>query len=308
MGLIGSLTGVFHLSKDEAKELIKSLYEIEISDGSVINIEERVAIALRPINERIHGFVTESIFCKHFDETSWRDKGTNHYVWVAATKQAVCYRINRQRDKEAFWKIAGNLNPIAPIVTDRYGAYNKLANPHQFCVPHLIRNVRKFAQRKGVDGIMGLAIEKELQYLTHTHAEYRKKVISKICWSQRLRRCRKRMEELFLDVLVSASKDFGDFCEKLLFDDFEKLWTFRKYQDVEPSNNLAERDLRRIVLWRKKSYGTRSERGKVFVQTISSVVGTLRRAGRNVVHFLTEAVIQFFSGAEAPKIQPIYGF
>jgi hypothetical protein len=37
---------------------------------------------------------------------------------------------------------------------------------------------------------------------------------------------------------------------------------FSKFTDVDPTNNLAERDLRRLVLWRKKSYGTRSDRGK----------------------------------------------
>ena len=40
---------------------------------------------------------------------------------------------------------------------------------------------------------------------------------------------------------------------------------------VEPTNNMAERDLRRLVLWRKKSYGTRSDRGRRFVERITTI-------------------------------------
>ena len=308
MALVANLTGVFHLSKKDAKQLISDLYGIDVSDGSVINIEERVTEALSPIYKRIHSFVTESVFCKHFDETSWRDRGKTHYVWVAATKQAVCYRIDRHRSREAFEAIAGKLNKLAPVVTDRYSAYNSLENPRQFCIPHLIRNFRKFAQRDGPDGPIGTKIEKELQYLSHTHNLYRQGEISKASYSQRIRRCRSRVDDLFMDALAEGSQQLGNLCEKLLFDEFKHLWTFHTHKDAEPSNNLAERDLRRLVLWRKKSYGTRSDRGQRFVQTISSVAGSLRRVGTNIFSFLTEAVIQFYRKQDAPMIQPNYGF
>ncbi len=38
-----------------------------------------------------------------------------------------------------------------------------------------------------------------------------------------------------------------------LLDQFEKLWTFAKTEGMEPTNNLAERDLRKLVIWRKKA-------------------------------------------------------
>ena len=308
MALVGSLTGVFHLSKDDAKQLVLDLYNIEISDGSVINIEERITAALRPVYDRIHRFVTESVFCKHFDETSWRDRGLTHYVWVAGTKQAVCYRIDRYRSQKAFLALASKLNQAAPVTTDRYPVYNSVKNPHQFCIPHLIRNFRRFSQRDGPDGKMGEEIVSELQFLCHTHSDYRKKKISKASCSQSLRWCRERLGDFFLDALVSGSKQLGDLCQKLLLDDFEKLWMFQQHPDTEPSNNLAERDLRKVVLWRKKSYGTRSDRGKRFVETISSVAATLRRSNVHVLNFLTDAVTCLYRGDDAPRIRSTLGF
>jgi hypothetical protein len=58
---------------------------------------------------------------------------------------------------------------------------------------------------------------------------------------------------------------------------------------VEPTNNEAERALRRAVLWRRKSFGTQSEAGSRFVEGILSVVTTLRQQGREVMEYLTTA-------------------
>lgn len=50
------------------------------------------------------------------------------------------------------------------------------------------------------------------------------------------------------------------------------------YRDgVAPTNNLAERDLRHAVLWRKTNFGTQSESGSRYVERILATVTTLRK-------------------------------
>ena len=65
------------------------------------------------------------------------------------------------------------------------------------------------------------------------------------------------------------------------------LWTFVRVEGIEPTNNNAERPLRRAVLWRRKSFGTQSESGSRFVERILSAVTTLRQQGRDVMEYLT---------------------
>jgi transposase len=65
------------------------------------------------------------------------------------------------------------------------------------------------------------------------------------------------------------------------------LWTFVRVEGIEPTNNNAERPLRRAVLWRRKSFGTQSESGARFVERILTVVITLRQQGRDVLDYLT---------------------
>ncbi len=64
------------------------------------------------------------------------------------------------------------------------------------------------------------------------------------------------------------------------------LWTFVRVAEVEPTNNRAERALRRAVLWRRKSFGTQSETGSRFVERILTVVTTLQQQRRSVLAYL----------------------
>jgi hypothetical protein len=67
------------------------------------------------------------------------------------------------------------------------------------------------------------------------------------------------------------------------------LWTFVRVREVEPTNNAAERALRRAVLWRRRSFGTQSETGSRFVERMLRVIATLKQQGREVLEYHTAA-------------------
>lgn len=306
MALIATLTGVFHLAKRDAMQLVRDLYGVSISEGSIINVEERVATALDKSYERIHQHVMSSVIPKHFDETSWRNEGKNHWAWVASTTNATCFRIDANRSKAAFQRFAESLGS-APIVTDRYSAYTDLQQPHQYCLAHLIRDFRKYTERDGLDGEIGSSLEKELQQMCRTQRRFRQGEITERSRNAKFRHQKKRLEEHLMDGLANGTDDLSGLCDRL-HDEIHKLWTFSKFTDVDPTNNLAERDLRRLVLWRKKSYGTRSFRGQRFVERISTIAETVRKAHDNILAFITKAVSAFYAGESAPFVAPSSGF
>ena len=82
------------------------------------------------------------------------------------------------------------------------------------------------------------------------------------------------------------------------------LWALVRYEGVEPTNNAAERALRPAVLWRKRSQGSRSERGCRFVERMLTAVQTLRLQKRAVVEYLVEAITAHRNGLPAPKLLP----
>ena len=84
----------------------------------------------------------------------------------------------------------------------------------------------------------------------------------------------------------------------------EALWTFVQVEGVEPTNNAAERSIRPGVLWRKGSFGTQSAAGSRFVESMLTVVATLKQQQRNVLEYLTAACEAALRGDAAPSLLP----
>ena len=84
----------------------------------------------------------------------------------------------------------------------------------------------------------------------------------------------------------------------------EALWTFVQVAGVEPTNNTAERSIRPGVLWRKGSFGTQSAEGSRFVESMLTVVTTLKQQQRNVLEYLTAACEAALRGEAAPSLLP----
>ncbi|MCP3702708.1 MAG: transposase [Alteromonas sp.] len=77
------------------------------------------------------------------------------------------------------------------------------------------------------------------------------------------------------------------------------------HEGIEPTNNAAERALRRGVLWRKRSFGSQSDRGLRFTERILMTVTSLRQQQRNVLDFLALACQAQHIGLPAPSLLPL---
>jgi transposase len=83
------------------------------------------------------------------------------------------------------------------------------------------------------------------------------------------------------------------------------LWTCVWESEVDPTNNRAERPLRRAVLWRRRSFGTQSAAGSQFVERILTAVTTLRQQQRDVLDYLTSACAAAICKDPAPSLLPL---
>ncbi len=61
--------------------------------------------------------------------------------------------------------------------------------------------------------------------------------------------------------------------------EMENQFISLKAEGVEPTNNFAERMLRFAVLWRRRSHGTRSEKGNRWAERILSLRQTCELKG-----------------------------
>ena len=73
---------------------------------------------------------------------------------------------------------------------------------------------------------------------------------------------------------------------------------------MKPTNNHAERHLRRFVIWRRISFGTQSACGSRYVERIMTVAGSCKLQGRNVFGFLTQAIQEHWGHVNPPSLVP----
>jgi transposase len=306
---MGFLTGTCRLSRRIGLSILKEGLGIQAAVGTQSNVEHRITAALKPSYNEIEKRVHQSSETRHIDETGWKRWGKREFVWIMATASAAMYKIQDGRGAECRDALLGatGTKRIA-FVTDRLSIY-RFQGSHQFCLAHLKRDIKKFAERAGVDGEWGQVMLEYLKTIFELWRDYREKRRSRRSFRQKSRRYRDDFE---YGLLVASMKNrhspsLRRFARSLLRK-AEKLWVFAHRDGVEPTNNQAERDLRGIVITRRISYGSKSERGDRFVERINSVVTTLKRQGKKCLEYLEQALSAWKTGSSAPTIfnQPCY--
>jgi transposase len=80
------------------------------------------------------------------------------------------------------------------------------------------------------------------------------------------------------------------------------LWRFTQERGIEPTNNIAEQNIRPAVLWKKRSFGVESERGGRYVESMLSIWATSRRNGGNPIALVRKLIYSHRANAPVPSI------
>ena len=300
---MGFLTGTCRLSRRIALDILKEGLGLRAAVGTQSNVEGRICQALKPAYEELEKQVRSSNETKHIDETGWKRWGKREFVWIMSTASGAVYKIQGGRGAEYRDALLGNAaTKRVPFVTDRLAIY-RFQGPHQFCLAHLKRDIKRFAERTGLDGDWGQVMLQYLKRIFELWRDYREKRRTRRSFRRASRQCRDDFE---YGLLVASTKgkhspSLRRFSRALLRR-AENLWVFAVRDGVEPTNNQAERDLRGIVIVRRISYGSKSERGDRFIERINSVVTTLKRQGKACLGYLVAALGAWKTGSSAPAI------
>jgi transposase len=304
--VVGYLRGRLGASHRDVVEAMAVLYGLSLSTGGVSAIQQRVSEALgAPVAQACH-FVRQQQ-SQHVDETGWREAGRLKWLWVNATREVTAFEVLEGRGAdEARRMIETRAGGI--ITTDRYGAYNWLAGRRrQVCWAHLARDFQALAERGGESKQIGEALLKQVKRLFHLWHKARDADLPRERLAASMKSVRRRVKKVLRAGTRCGQRKTERTCANILAVE-RSLWTFLRVEWVEPTNNAAERALRRAVLWRRKSFGTQSESGSRFVGRILTVVQSLRQQGRDVLEYLAGVCRDALSGASRegliPKLSP----
>jgi transposase len=281
MAKIGTLTGDYKMSKRNVTFLFEDFYGLHISVGTVSNAEKIISASLEKPVEEAKKFVPQQP-AVNGDETSHAECGNKMWTWVFIASLVAIFIIRPSRGAQVVKDFLGETFK-GTLSTDRWSAYTWLGVIfRQLCWAHLRRDLQKISERSGTSGRIG----EELLECTRKMFRYWHKVkdgtLSRERFKKLMSPIRGRVEILLQEGKRCGNKKTVGTC-KQIFKLKEALWTFIEKQGVEPTNNLAEQILRRIVIWRKTSFGTQSAGGTLYLERIMTTVATCKMQKRNVL-------------------------
>jgi transposase len=295
-------TGSYRLSKRTTHQVMDEVFGVPMSVGTISPLEQATTEALAAPVEEARTYV-QAQEVAHLDETSWRQGGKRAWLWVAVTTLVTVFVVRLSRGGHVARELLGE-EFSGILVTDRYSAYNWYpVRWRQLCWAHLQRDFEAMRGRGGRSEEIGDALLAQAHQMFTWWHRVREGTLQRSTFRSYMSPIRREVERLLeAGSTCDVPKTEGT-CRDIL-KRREALWTFVQVAGVEPTNNTAERSIRPGVLWRKGSFGTQSEEGSRFVESMMTVVSTLKQQQRNVLEYLTEACAAALRGAAAPSLLP----
>jgi transposase len=221
-------------------------------------------------------------------------------VWTIATVMVTVFKIVVDSSKAQLEPLFGKLAGI--LVSDRATALNFWAmERRQVCWAHILRKFISFSERDGPAAALGRELLDYTGLLFEYWHAYKDGTLPKETFVAWMRPVRDGLEQALERAVAADINRLSGSCKNLLLHRLA-LWTFVDHDGVEPTNNHAERELRAFVLWRKRSFGSQSERGNLFAERLMTVVHTARKQNRHVLDFLTACCEAARNGSQAPSL------
>ena len=280
--MIAQMAGNMGDSRTLIQDYCASVLGFHISLGAIQKVIDRASEAIKPHYENI-GKEARYASVNYIDETSYRLKEKLQWLWVMTNKAVAFFMIHPNRSKVAFEALIKDWMGV--LVSDGYGVYRKWVGQRQTCLAHLIRKATELSESVNPDiAKCGKWTKAELQRLCRMAHSPPTAGQWNAFYARLIR---------LISIYEDRQDDAGRFARRLLRE-IECLWTFLIEEGVAPTNNHAERMLRFAVLWRKRSYGTRGEKGNRWVERILSLRQTCRLRNKKTYPVLVDAMRAYF--------------
>jgi len=241
---------------------------------------------------------------KHADETGWRIDGRGGYSWLFCTSQISIFRFRGSRSARIPGEVFGEKPVPGVLVVDRYNGYNKMPCSIQYCYAHLLRTVKDlekdFPENAEIKSFVKalaaqLANAIGLRTLEITDKQFKrqaakiKAAIIKITNSQARHPAIQKIQDIFREKA-------------------DRLYHWAENRNIPADNNLAERELRPLVIARKISFGSQSDAGAKTREILMTVLHTLKKKTPDVTIAFRSALDRLAEQGHIDPYKTIFSF
>jgi len=299
---VAYLAGRLGISQRDVAALRGVLFDLDLSLGSIAALEQQVSAAVATPVVEAQDYVPQQP-AVNADETGWHEGRQRMWLWTAVTPLVTVFLVLATRGRAGAQTLLGAT--FAGVVgSDRWGGYTWVdPAQRQVCWAHLRRDFAAFVERGGESARLGQALLDVSATIFGLWHRVRDGTLSRTAFVTALTPLQAQVVALLTDGTTLEHAKTRRACRNILKLE-PALWTFVTVEGVEPTNNAAERALRRAVVWRRRSFGTQSGEGSRFVDRLLTVVTTLRQQDRDVLDYLTRACTAAQCGQQAPSLLP----
>jgi transposase len=294
------LKGVCHASYTTIQTYLHDVMHVELSTGQLVRLINKVSAALRePYHELLMALPDQDR--ANIDETGHKERGKRLWTWCFRTQLFTMFRIDPSRGSDVLIEVLGK--EFAGVIgADYFSAYRKYMGDFnvlvQFCLAHLIRDVKFLTTLS--DRVTKRYGERLLEQLRSLfRIIHRRESMKSTTFERALQRARK-------NILQVAKRPPPRIEAQNIADRFRKhgdaYFRFITTPGIEPTNNLAERAIRFVVIDRKVTQGTRGDAGRRWCERIWTTIASCGQQGRSVFEFLERAIQAHFARRPIPSL------
>lgn len=268
-------------------EHLETAFGLPITPGGLCQADTRLAEKARPVYEEL---VTALRTCAvvHADETGWRIGTLSAWLWVFTSQEITVYTIRQSRGHQVVIDILGE-EFAGVLVSDCFLAYDAQALQEwlkQKCIGHLLRNLSEIeASKTGRAVCFARDVMALLRQALALKAE--KPTLAPDTFTQRATALEAQLDALIDEKRRMTDPDNIRFAKRLR-KHRPHLLRFLYLQDLDATNNLAERRLRPAVVTRKTSGCNRTDGGADAHAILSSVLVTCHQQKRPILDYIIE--------------------
>lgn len=273
---VAYLSAVCRLSYAQIQDVLLQTYDIAVSQGEIAKILDKEGTRLRPAYERLKARIRGEPSV-HLDETSWRllqGDGYRRFAWTMAGGESAeaAYLLGRTRGKGNADDLLGASEAV--VVSDDYAAY-RTYEKHQLCLAHILRKLRDLARSSELNkaarercaseyrAFAALYADIETARTSANAAASHDALLERLCAFA-------RPDPLDPPALSRVKKQVAARAENYLT---------CLLHPCAPDNNAAERSLRHLVIKRKTSLGSFSEKTADTLAVLLSVLLSYQKRG-----------------------------
>lgn len=290
------------MSYRKVPRAICEMFDFPFTPAALIGFEKLLSVQAELLANDIAGKIGSSEGAVHADETYWSLNGERAYYWLHGTEKYLHFQFDTSRAGEVSRDVLGE-HFAGTLVTDCYSGYQaQVAKAKQKCLAHLARTAREWQKLTKIGST------------AHRFFADVKEFVKRGCEFHRLRATtllpHKEQEATKtwlrgeLARLASFPVDHGKAAtlqQRIVRHDGEWL-VFLDDPRVPPTNNLAERALRPLVVLRKITFGHRTPDGAHRMGRIMTVQETAKLHG----HKATDIFYRLFTQPPDEVLKHLY--